>query len=275
MEKERTLLEMLETFANIPAETEDSQRIHEQLARRTGDIEKLLDAAEFENRLLAACALARLCPAKADVLMPILIEGLRSEDEAHRVYAAFACRSLGPLALAAVAELIDVLDGDEIVVNHAIKALEAIGPSAKATPRLVAFLRTAGPNALMVENVHAINAAMALRDSMEAIPDLRACLHFADAEDDLLRTLALESARAIWHISGEAEAPLRVAMQLLTDEDDTIKAHAADLLGEMGTAARPALAGLQRLLGDESEYVRRHAREAMARIETPRNEERK
>jgi HEAT repeat protein len=79
--------------------------------------------------------------------------------------------------------------------------------------------------------------------------------------------LALESARAIWRITNDAEAQLRVAMQLLDDADDTIKAHALDLLGELGTAARPALADLQRLIGDELEYVRRHAREALEKIE--------
>ena len=267
------LLETLERFANIPAETEESQQLRDRLLHRLGDIESFLDAAELEERLLAACALARLSPAKVDVVMPILTEGLRSEDEGQRVFAAFACRCMGPLASAAVPALIEILDGDEIGVNHALKALASIG--GKATPRLIAFLRAAGPEALMVTNAHAINAAMALRDSKEAIPDLRACLHFARAEDDLLRTLALESARAIWQISGEAEAPLRAAMHLLTDEDDTIKGRAADLLGELGAAARPALTQLQGLLGDESGYVRRHAQEAMARIETPRSEEEK
>ena len=268
------MLEMLAQYANLPVETDESQQLQEQLLQQIGDIEERLDAAEFEERLLAACALARLCPAKADVVMPVLIDGLRSEDEGHRVYAAFACRCLGPLASAAAPVLIEALDGDEIVVNHVLKALASIG-SSKATPRLVELIRRAGPEALMVTNAHAINAAMALKDSLEAIPDLRACLHFAEAEDDLLRTLALESARAIWQISGEVEAPLQVAMQLLDDVDDTIKGHAADFLGELGVAARPALAGLQRLLGDESEYVRRHAREAMARVETPRSEEEK
>lgn len=231
-----TLLETLDSFANTPAE--EGKKLREQLLHRLGGIEELLHAAEFESRLLAACALARLDAAEADVVIPVLIAGLRSEDEAHRVFAAFACRCLGPLASAAVPVLIETLDRDsEIAVNHVLKALEAIGASAKATPRLVAFLRRAGPDALMVTNVHAINAALALGtvgpEEREAIPALRNCLAFVDSDDDLLRTLALESARAIWRISGEAETPLEVAKQLLMDEDATLRAHAAALLGEI------------------------------------------
>ena len=273
-----TLLEMLAQFANLPTETEESPQLRARLLHQIGDIEELLHAAELESRLLAACALARLAPAQC--LLSVIIEGLQSHDEAHRVFAAFACRCLGPRASSSGPALIEVLetDDDEIVVNHVLRAMASIGVSAKATPRLVELIRRAGPNALMVTNADAINAAMALGtvpDAREAPTILYDCLAFCDSGDDLLRTLALESARAIWRIGGEVEAPLRVAKKLLDDEDGTIKAHAADLLGELGVAARPALANLQRLLGDESEYVRKHAREAMARIGTLRSEEEK
>ena len=43
--------------------------------------------------------------------------------------------------------------------------------------------------------------------------------------------------------------------------------HAADLLGELGSAAQPAIADLQGLLGHDHESTRRHVRTAIDKIE--------
>ena len=55
---------------------------------------------------------------------------------------------------------------------------------------------------------------------------------------------------------------------LLTAEDFTVRAHAANVLEEMGPAARPALPQLRKAAVDEWLTVRDAATNAIVRIET-------
>ncbi len=61
-----------------------------------------------------------------------------------------------------------------------------------------------------------------------------------------------------------------LASQLLDNEDLEARFVAVNLLGELGPAARPAVAELQRLLDsredEDEEYLRQRAGEVMARI---------
>jgi hypothetical protein len=167
-------------------------------------IHAALLSADFELRLLAACALARL-EAAEDVL-PTLIEGLQSVDGAHKVYAAYACRSLGPAAAPAVPAITSLLgDQNEAVVQHAIQALETIGPaSAPAVPALIALLQRIGPDSLAIQVAHAwaAVAALAAIGVHDAIPALRRCLALEADGDELIETLKAEAATALAKISG-------------------------------------------------------------------------
>ena len=90
-----SLIALLVRFADPPAETAESRQLGNQLVRRETELVNLLaNHVEAEDRLLAACAIARLWQ-RTDPVLPVLIEGLQSDDEAHRVYAAIACRARG------------------------------------------------------------------------------------------------------------------------------------------------------------------------------------
>ncbi len=67
--------------------------------------------------------------------------------------------------------------------------------------------------------------------------------------------------------SNSAATALAVAMELLADQEWWLVGHAADLLGELGHAAQPAVADLQRLLPHEQGYTRRRVRAAIEKIE--------
>ena len=81
--------------------------------------------------------------------------------------------------------------------------------------------------------------------------------------DPWLRLLAAE---AKWRITGDPTAALAVATEMLSDQEWWLVGHAADLLGKLGQAAQPAVADLERLLGHEQDYTRRHVRAAMERV---------
>jgi hypothetical protein len=59
---------------------------------------------------------------------------------------------------------------------------------------------------------------------------------------------------------------LSLATELLGKQEWWLVGHAAALLGELGSAAQPAIADLQRLLGHDHEYTRKHVQTAIERI---------
>ena len=270
---ETELIALLQQFA----ESSDPEvELAGQLAGLTFAIHALLQfSCDPEARILAAAGLARLDPTKAEELLPVLIEGLQSADEAHRVYAAYACRNLGPAAASAVPKLTELLaDDNEVVVQHVIQALEAIGhASASAVAGLARLLDGISPDSTGIHMVHALAAAAALGAigpaAHEAIPALEQCLDLDGSEDGLFREVQLSAAEAIWQVSGDPQTALRVARKMLGDDESSIRYFAAELLGKLGPVARPAIADLQRLINDTEECVRQDAAEALAKIETP------
>jgi hypothetical protein len=74
-----------------------------------------------------------------------------------------------------------------------------------------------------------------------AIPSLEHCLGLDGADYDLIRWLRLLAAEAKWRIIGDSTSALEVATELLNDAEWWLVGHAADLLGELGQAARPAV----------------------------------
>lgn len=196
------IIDLLQGFAESP----DSDG---QLANRLSPLKLAIHAlyqfSDFEPRLLAASALARLDGSEA--FLPTLIEGLRSDDEAHRVYASFACRSLGENSAPLVPALIDVLSNHEheTARYHAIQAIQHIGERAiAAVPTLVKILRSVGNGCHGVEVLHALGAAVALGEIGDpaALPVLKECLNLATDGDELVEMLKEEAAVALRKISG-------------------------------------------------------------------------
>jgi hypothetical protein len=194
------LIDLLQRYAELPPATEESQQVAEQLVAQVAEVHGLLAADDPEVRLLAACALARLAPDVAEMVMPILVDGLRSEDEAHQVYAAYACRCLGRLAADAVPALVHVVqqDGHDTATYHALQAIEAVGPAAaSAVPVLVEILREVGPDAPTNKVLNALGAVAALGaiGDRVAIPALQACLGLEG--DELIDMVREEAAKAL------------------------------------------------------------------------------
>lgn len=188
------LIHLLQQFA----ETSDPDG---ELAERLSPMKLAIHAhrlfTDVETRLLAACALARL--EASESVLPTLIEGLQSNDPAHKVYAAYACRSLGPAAAPAVPAITVLLKDDhEAVVQHAIQALATIGPAAApATPLLVELLQGVGPDAMDVAHAWAAATALGAIGDPEAIPALRECLGMEANGDELIELLKEEAALAL------------------------------------------------------------------------------
>ncbi|MDP7448839.1 MAG: HEAT repeat domain-containing protein [Candidatus Latescibacteria bacterium] len=71
---------------------------------------------------------------------------------------------------------------------------------------------------------------------------------------------------AAYGLTAAGTEALPALADLLHDEDWALRASAADILGDIGTAAADGVSALQTALGDESEWVRRNATEALGNI---------
>jgi HEAT repeat protein len=189
------VIDLLQQFAES---SDPDGELTGQIASMTFAIHALLKFhADPEVGILTAAALARIDPSNGETVLPILVEGLRSTDEAHKVYAAYAIRSLGPVAAAAVPALIEVLhyQEHETARYHSIQALGYIGPAAiAAVPYLVEILQGVSNGCHGVEVLHALGAAAALGEIRDraAIPALKACLDLDADGDELVEMLRHE-----------------------------------------------------------------------------------
>ncbi|MEU6913953.1 HEAT repeat domain-containing protein [Streptomyces olindensis] len=200
-------------------------------------------------------ALARAGDARAT---PVLAEVLAGPVVPHDLglVVPHLGRAAAPLAPALRRRLAQVPPDGPGTRDRAVpllSALTALG-DAGSVPAVLRLLRgmpeeVPGRDAVACAAVRALGAfGDAAR---EAIPDLRWLL-----ETDC----AVVAADALWSVTGEAEAVLPV---LLREAGDSAsgphrRAAAADVLGRLGPAARPAAAGLRRMVasGDLWERVR-------------------
>jgi hypothetical protein len=93
------------------------------------------------------------------------------------------------------------------------------------------------------------------------IPAFRACLNDSDA------LVQAHAAWAIWTVSGESQTALRTLCQVLYEQDEEAVIFACYVLGDMGSAARSAVATLTHLQDDDSTGIRVHASEALLKIQ--------
>jgi HEAT repeat protein len=282
--RDTALVEMIWEFLNAPDWKEKGRRLRKCLIARQADVpDIILYSAEFDDRLLAAWALAQLDPSQVDIILPVLIDGLKSQSDGRRAWAAEACRDLGPRASSAVPALIEVLKNDEdhgdetlFARNRAIGALGEIGPAAaSAVPTLVELLHGVGPGSSIMEIIDARNSAAALGSigpsADAAVSALQECLNLDGSGDECIRWLRLEASEAIWRIKDVPKPALTIATEILLSEEEWwLRCYAAELLGKLGPTARPAIAILQRSCNDEDEHVRKEAGKALAAITNDR-----
>lgn len=194
--------------------------------------------------------------------VPEMVRMLQYEDMRPLVSRVLA--ALGPQAVEAVPALVEVLpESEPLAQREILMALAAIGPPAQAAvPRIAPLLED--------ENAQVrYGAAYALGKigpaAAEAVPNLLAQL---TSEDSFYRVI---SAWALSHVAPRkaevtrAIAPLLVGA--LRHERPFVRVEAAEALGRLGPAARPAVRELERAATtDPNERVRKTAAAALEKI---------
>jgi hypothetical protein len=235
-----------------------------------------LDVDDPKTRLAAACAIARINPSKARLVLPVLLDTLVAGDAAACCDALIAIRSLGSRAADAAVALAQVLDEVEadrhrgLLQHHAICALEKIGwQAADAVPALRRFLQTIGPDCdelRLSDGIHVCAALAAIGPAAgEAVTVLSDFLRL-DHPGEFMRWLQLSASRALWQIQGDAGSALSIALNLLKSDEWWLRFHAAELLGDLGAQAKVAIPDLRQLMSDDDETVRDQAAESLHRI---------
>ncbi|MGE3808002.1 MAG: HEAT repeat domain-containing protein [Gemmataceae bacterium] len=226
-----------------------------------------------------------------EAAIPILIEAL-SGEQSDAYSAAEALKKIGPPARASVPALIKTVGHkDDGVRNRAVEALGAMGPAARqAVPVLMAkagevqqhlfssdvvsSVSQIGSGAVpaLIESVQDQNkhkaevAATALGrigpDARAACPHLRRIL---DAEK--CNSFRAAAALALWRIdkSDVAVASLADLLKALDRPESLLWYQALDCLGELGPAAKPAVAQLIKIFQNEMSY-RPYVIEVLGRI---------
>ena len=136
--------------------------------------------------------------------------------------------------------------------------------SSECVPGLVKFLRESESKSEYQFDSDAEDACRILAQigaAMAAVPVLRRWVRRR-----IYNRMRLHTAVALWSITRNTDEALATARTWIKDEDRWIRCWAAELLGHLGSAARPMEADLQRLLDDEEEHVRRQAAEALAKV---------
>ncbi len=189
--------------------------------------------SKSDLRLYAIKVLIRIGP-EAAAAVPALIGALQDEDAEIRKEAEFALGAVGPEAAAATSALIKQLtDADADVRHAACYALGKIGPPAKM-----------------------------------ALPALRKGL---SSDDDFQKIVSIW---AMLQIDSDKEALAKMAIPVLVEtltnghkHGDHVRVEAAYELGELGPAAKSALAALKQALNDDNNAVRYAAAVAIEKIE--------
>jgi hypothetical protein len=189
--------------------------------------------------------------------IPSLIADLKSPDATERAEAADDLGTLGAKAKAAAATLTNLLDDPSAWARmSAAAALLRINPQ-DARPVEVLAKGLGSPDTLVRR--HAARAAGLAGPS--AAPLAGKLVGLLADSDELTRLAALQTIAAL----GPSAAAARDAVVKLLDDPQTAS-DAADALGRMGPAARPALKRLAKMLSAEPVALRWAAVRAMSQI---------
>jgi HEAT repeat protein len=188
--------------------------------------------AETEPSVRADLVLALVCAGRQAV--PGLIRGLQNGSDAARRDAAWALAGIGPDAATAVPALARLLETEDYELLQAGQgALESIGLAA-----LPVLIERLGRH----EDARDLLASVCEELGKPALPTL---VRLLASEDESVRDAA---AFAIWHVGRNAVGALRPLLKALTSDAFGNRSDLVMALGEMGTAAAPAVPILVRLL---------------------------
>lgn len=223
--------------------------------------------------------------------VPVLIENLRDPSTTVRRFAAWALGDLGPAAVVAVEPLTEALKDPELVVQvYAAGALRKIDEQNAATAIDVLtkalgsddeFIRRWAADEILGTTPAAVRAVPALIECLTKDPSSVAAAEALGrigprataAVDPLTKLLRDEKgeirtwlAEALYRISGDDEF-LQLLIDALDSKDWMTQDSAAILLGNIGSKAKVAVPGLNRLREHPKMYVRQHAAEALRKID--------
>ncbi len=227
-------------------------------------------------RLHAAQAMAAIDPENDAVFLALIkstsdfVEGLQHPNREARLAAVAALGVAGKESGSAVASLIAATrDKDAEILRQALHSLQVIGPNAKtAVPRLIEILQG---EAIVVE---VLDYPEDLRENavltIGAIgPDARPA---TKALIDLFHQLDSWSGQS-WVVQSLGQIRANEGVDLLVkilgnreDYDSSLRAAAATSLGGIGEGARPATPALVETLKDDDEEIRWVAAEALGKI---------
>jgi HEAT repeat protein len=224
-----------------------------------------LKGADPALRLRAARALGAVGLHAAPVSSQ-LAAVLADLDVRVRAAAAGALGAIGPPARDAVPALAAALgDPEEIVRLEAARALRALGPAARGAVRdLVKVLTRSDENPHV--RLMAVQALAAVGPG--ALPAAAALRQVRDSRDPDWRLAGVESARALWKLGRKADEYLPSLSRVLhRDPNPDARRRAAQVLGEIGPAAKSAVADVVDALDDLEDEVSSAAAEALRKID--------
>ena len=175
-----------------------------------------------------------------------------------REIAAKRLGDLGPAAQAAVPYLLKALDAEDSYVRRAaFEALGKIGPTPESVSGLVAHLKTADANTVVMicEALAALGPG-----AQDAVPDLESVLEDEDARQ------RVAAAEALWKITDSVEPARSALIVELEAESQYVRNRAMRVLGEMGPAAREALPILKEKLKEAEDPADRGNLEMLIKI---------
>jgi HEAT repeat protein len=225
-------------------------------------LEGILKDDEF-TKVVATHAILCIHPPRTEEFVPILIDGLNSDDSVVRQRAAQVLAEIPAAGALAVSSLTQALfDDDEIVRVAVLHALENLGP--RAAPAIQALVGIVRDNNDIIERGFAADVLAAIGPvAGEAVPELAKCIE--EPGDGATRTFfRLKVANALWQISGEPDHLLAIGNEAAHDSEWWLRHKATICLGEVGPVA---VSDLRRLLDDEHPNVRRVAAESLRKIE--------
>jgi len=237
----------------------------------------LLDRKDHECSFAAASVLARISapshplwpefakPLKGNskpvFILRYLIFGrnsyLRAYDAAHRRFAIAALGAIGPAAAAAYPELMEFFKYGE---DQEMRGLALHAAARIDTGKTLPLLKDTLKNEAEWPQVSA-SAAMTLAEVAPDDPETRKLLRAALQDS---RSLArIGAGRALWRLKAPASEVLPVMTDLLNHKLVSIRKAALAGIVEMGSAALPSRADLERMTKDENEAIRNLAESAL------------
>jgi len=212
------------------------------------------------TNLIVALGVAVLAAAgyafKDKVVEQWYIWELESEDKAVRKRAA---NNLGEMkSVRALPQLMKLFRNEASTVSH---ALVQIGRP--AVPFLIRELDDQdGDRTSAAGTLSSIGP-----EAREAVPALIGTVR---RQDDWQWAARDNSVLALAKIAPESEAVVEALMDALNDPNENVRYSAAAWLGNLGAVARKAVPALKETLKDKHGFVRRHASEAIQKIEAER-----